>query len=169
MNIDEIKTLLKSGDVAGADSAAQELLTAEPDNVQAMMLYGTCRQLQGDEATFRRIHDELESRMARVSDGETQGLWRKYHKLWIVLIASGVVLTGVACYFGEKAKNELNAALYASPVYFELKTERDAIHNLPEGPLRQQRIREYESKHGAGSFALPIGVERVNELNEGRK
>ena len=78
MTNDEIKNLLRSGDVAGAEAAAQELLATEPDNVQAMMLYGTCRQLQGDEATFRRIHDELAPKIATVVDGETQGLWRKY-------------------------------------------------------------------------------------------
>ena len=78
MNLDEIKTLLKSGDVADAEAAAQELLAAEPDNVQALMLYGTCRQLQGDEATFRRINDELAPRMAAVVDAEAQGLWQKY-------------------------------------------------------------------------------------------
>ena len=78
MKIDEIKELLKSGDVAGAESAAQKLLAAEPDNVQALMFYGTCRQLQGDEATFRRIRDELAPKMETVADGETQGLWRKF-------------------------------------------------------------------------------------------
>ena len=78
MCIDEIKILLKSGDVAGAEAAAQELLATEPDNVQATMLYGTCRQLQGDEATFRRIHDELAPKMEAVENRETRWLWRKF-------------------------------------------------------------------------------------------
>ena len=78
MDIDEIKALLKSGDIAGAEAAAQELLTAEPDNVQAMMFYGTCRQLQGDEATFRRIHVELEPKIAKIADEDVRRMWRKY-------------------------------------------------------------------------------------------
>ena len=96
MNIDEIKTLLKSGDIAGAETAAQELLTAEPDNVQAMLLYGTCRQLQGDEATFRRIHDELAPKMESVMDDNALLLWRRYRALKAALIISGLALTGVA-------------------------------------------------------------------------
>lgn len=81
MNIDEIKALMKSGDVAGAESAAQKLLAAEPENVQAMMLYGTCRQLRGDEATFRQLHDELASKMSMVADIETRGMWRMYERI----------------------------------------------------------------------------------------
>jgi len=43
--------------ISAIDTAAalKELLAAEPDNLQAKMLYGTCRQLLGDEETFRRI------------------------------------------------------------------------------------------------------------------
>ena len=81
MSIDEIKSLLKTGDVAGAESAAQKLLVAEPDNVQALMFYGTCRQLQGDEATFRRIHDELAQRMAKSGGVEALEMWKRFDKL----------------------------------------------------------------------------------------
>lgn len=115
MSIDEIKNRLRSGDVTGAEAAAQELLAAEPDNVQALMLYGTCRQLQGDEATFRRIHDELAPKMTTVADSETQGLWRKYHVLWLLLIIGGLCAIAVfSC-----------TQLYAGPRYSELKKEME--------------------------------------------
>ena len=81
MELNEIKLRLKSGDVAGTEAAAQELLAAEPDNVQAMMLYGTCRQLQGDEATFRRIHGELAPRIAKVKDIEALEMWKHFDEL----------------------------------------------------------------------------------------
>lgn len=108
MNLDEIKTLLKSGDIAGAEAAAQELLATEPDNVQAMMLYGTCRQLLGDNKTFGEIHDELAPKMATEGNEKTLSLWRRYHKLWMTLIAGGLVLAGVAggvLYFAENVAN----------------------------------------------------------------
>ena len=85
MIIEEIKSLMKSGDVAGAEAAAQELLTAEPDNVQAMMLYGTCRQLQGDEATFRdtyRLVKEHLDAKPDALDAETKAAWARFDELY---------------------------------------------------------------------------------------
>lgn len=78
MSVEEIKTLLKTDEVAEAAVAAQKLLVAEPDNVQALMLYGACRQLQGDEATFRRIHDELAPKMKNITEADSLEMWRKY-------------------------------------------------------------------------------------------
>ena len=66
--LDEIKQLMAAGDTAQADKALKELLAKEPDNLQAKMLYGTCRQLLGDEETFKRIHDELAPVMVKLSD-----------------------------------------------------------------------------------------------------
>ena len=85
MTIDEIKSLMKSGDVTGAEAAAQELLTAELDNVQAMILYGTCRQLQGDEATFRDVYRAVKEHLnARNStlDAETEAAWNRFEMLY---------------------------------------------------------------------------------------
>ena len=88
MTIEEIKSLLKSGDIAGAEAAAQELLAAEPDNVQAMMLYGTCCQLQGDEATFRdtyaAVKEHLDARPDAL-DAETKAAWERFDGLYAKL------------------------------------------------------------------------------------
>ena len=79
---------MKSGDIAGAEAAAQELLTAEPDNVQAMMFYGTCRQLQGDEATFRdayrTVKEHLDARPDAL-DAETNAAWKRFDELYAKL------------------------------------------------------------------------------------
>ena len=91
MTIEDIKSLMKSGDVAGAEAAAQELLTAEPDNDQAMMLYGTCRQLQGDEATFRdtywAVKEHLKVRSG-LPDEETQAAWKRFEMLYGKLVTT---------------------------------------------------------------------------------
>ncbi len=42
--LDEIKQMMVASDTAQADKALKELLAAEPDNLQAKMLYGTCCQ-----------------------------------------------------------------------------------------------------------------------------
>lgn len=104
MNVDEVKSLMRSGDVAGAEGAVKELLAAEPDNAEAQMLYGTCRHLLGDNKTFGEIHAALSPRMETERNGKTLSLWRRYHKLWLILIAGGLVLaTGGVLYFAEDA------------------------------------------------------------------
>ena len=57
--LDKIKQMMADGETAQADEALKELLVKEPGNLQAKMLFGLCRQLLGDEETFKRIHDEL--------------------------------------------------------------------------------------------------------------
>ena len=112
--LDEIKLMMAAGETAQADEALKELLAAEPNNLQAKILYGTCRQLLGDEETFRRIHDELAPVMVKLSDippealtsvpPETLSLWKKYHALWMSLIVSGLVLAGIGVgtwFFGK--------------------------------------------------------------------
>lgn len=104
--IEEIRRLMVDGEIVRAGEAAKELLDAEPDNLQAKMLYGTCRQLLGDEETFRRIHDELAPKMEEMADVTSKidtaaasaeiSLWRKYHALWLSLIAGGLVIAAAA-------------------------------------------------------------------------
>ncbi len=93
--LEEIKQMMAAGDTAQADEALKELLANEPDNLQAKMLYGTCRQLLGDEETFKRIHDELAPVMERMGKeepkAETVSLWGKYQRLFEWLIAAGLI------------------------------------------------------------------------------
>ena len=66
MTLDEIKQLMAAGETAEADEALKEVLARTvSENLQAKMFYGTCRQLLGDEETFKRIHDELAPLMTR--------------------------------------------------------------------------------------------------------
>ena len=111
--LEEIKKLMVAGETSQADEALKELLAAAPENLQAKMLYGTCRQLLGDEETFKRIHDELapemEKRGKSEPQSETVSLWKKYHALWLTLIAGGLVLaglTGAALWFGQSVLDQ---------------------------------------------------------------
>ena len=45
--LDEIKQMMSAGDTAEADEALKKLLASESENLEAKMLYGTCRQLLG--------------------------------------------------------------------------------------------------------------------------
>lgn len=114
------KQLMKSGDVRGAAEELKAILAARPDDAEALMLFGTCCHLLGDDETFKKIHDRLAPQMATVSDRGTRSLWRRYHRLWMSLIAGGLVLAGLGAtvlYFGRTANRQVNAATNAMAAY----------------------------------------------------
>ena len=124
--IGKIKQMMAVGDTAKAVESLKELLAKEPENLQAKMLYGTCCQLLGDAETFNRIHDELSSEMETREKSEPQSetvsLWKKYHALWLTLIAGGLVLaclTGGAYWFGKTIEAQFSVAAYRGPTMEE--------------------------------------------------
>ncbi len=134
--VDEIKSLMKSGAVAGAEALCRKALETHPDDAQLKMLFGLCRQLQGDEETFRRIHDELAPEMAGAEDtaphSEKVSLWRKYHKLWLSLIVGSLVLGGTvvgSVVLGRKMQHQMVCALYAGPVSPDMKRVERACNS----------------------------------------
>ena len=138
--LDEVKQMMAAGDTAKADEALKELLANEPDNLQAKMLYGTCRQLLGDEETFKRIHDELAPVMEKqeklAPQSETVSLWRKYHTLWVRLIVYGSLvvasLTGAAIYYGNEAKKQMTV-LYGGAMY-------GAVNKETKTAIKQEKV-----------------------------
>ena len=85
MKIEDIKQLLKSGDVAGAERATMAELENDKDNVRLLILYGTCRQLQGDEAAFRDAYAAIKAAVD-VSDVDldevTDREWKRFEMLY---------------------------------------------------------------------------------------
>ena len=140
--LDEIKQMMAAGETAQADEALKELLATEPENLQAKMLYGTCRQLLGDEETFKRIHDELVPEMERQgkkdSQSETVSLWRKYHALWMTLIVSGLVLAGVAAGTWHIVKDICNSFCVAEPALAAYRGPMMDNRSLYAGPPRSE-------------------------------
>ena len=121
----EIKKLMALDKVPKAEAALKEILAKEPDNLQAKMLFGLCRQLLGDEKTFKRIYDEVAPKMERLPPSEqrseTVTLWKKYRTLWKSLIVGGLVLVGTAVavvYFGKTANQQVMSD-YCCPSYYE--------------------------------------------------
>ncbi len=84
MNIDEIRELLKSGDVAGAEAAAKAALETDPDNVRLMIVCGTCRQLQGDEeaflGTYELVRAALDEKKVEL-DATAAEEWKRFKAL----------------------------------------------------------------------------------------
>lgn len=153
--LDEIKQLMATDETVQADEALKEILANEPDNLQAKMLYGTCRQLLGDEEAFKRIHDELapvmEKQVKEEPTAETVSLWKKYHALWMSLIVGGLVLAGVGAgvwLFGKSITAQMNQAsnaLYAAPLVEHRYYERLPRDNYKYGSaIRQDMDKEKE-------------------------
>ncbi len=126
-----VKGLMEAGEPAKAEALCWQGLEQFPGNSELKMYYGLCRQLQGDEETFRKIHDELAPRMAAGNhqpDAPAQTLWRKYHWLWLSLIVGALVLGAGAAglpVFVDAIRNKLDMMintrqLYAGPASYDL-------------------------------------------------
>ena len=107
MNTDEIKELMRAGDLDKASEALSSRLADEPDNVELKLLYGTCRRLLGDLDTFVKIDDEV----AKVPEAEGNAKWRKYHALRVA--ACGAVMLIAANLASAEARELYGMA----PVY----------------------------------------------------
>ena len=151
--LSEINKLMAAGETAQADTALKELLAAEPNNLQAKMLYGTCRQLLGDEETFRRIHDELAPVMVNASNSIDAALWKKYDSLFqlvtlqalvsheetitsshameyivLAVLIIGALVAGIRL-FSEQITNTV---LYGGSKYYELERADDSVHTVSD-------------------------------------
>ena len=90
MELDQIKELMRGGDVAAAAEALKELISAEPGNQEAKLLYGTCCHICGDDATLARIDDEV----AKDPCFNHKRIYRKYHAMRVA--ACGLAAFAVA-------------------------------------------------------------------------
>ena len=77
MNLEQIKELMRGGDVAAAAEELKALISAEPGNQEAKLLYGTCCHISGDDATFVKIDEEV----AKDPDFNHKRIYRKYHAM----------------------------------------------------------------------------------------
>ena len=96
---ENFESMLKKGDYAQAESLLKEYVELDPDDRDAKMLYGTCRMLQGDTRTAKRIHDELEPYFSANPDlpEPKRSFWQKYHR-WILYGTAAALVIGGAGY-----------------------------------------------------------------------
>ena len=90
MELDQIKELMRGGDVAAAAEELKTLISAEPGNQEAKLLYGTCCHICGDDATLARIDDEV----AKDPCFNHKRSYRKYHAMRVA--ACGLAAFAVA-------------------------------------------------------------------------
>lgn len=86
--MDQIRELIRNQEYASAEAKLRARLVVDGEDVEAKMLYGLCRRLQGDEAEFIRIDDELAGNPAV----ERSKTWSKYHALRVAACGTLLVL-----------------------------------------------------------------------------
>ncbi len=147
MALREIKKLMKNGDFAKADAELKAIVECEPGNVQAKLLYGTCRLLFGDEDTFRKIHDEVEPLISFEKDVEVISAWRKYSRLLKCLLAGALVLGATAtatCYLVNNFQRTMKTLHNVNPP--ELESSRDRTLALYACPPEYRLKKEFRLK-----------------------
>lgn len=101
--IDQIKALMKSGDIAEADALCRRELASDPDNAAVQLLFATCRELLGDEETFQTVMEDLvpkmEDAVRKEPESEAAKLWRKAGftlvELLVFALIVGIISVGV--------------------------------------------------------------------------
>ena len=147
-----IETLLREQKYAEAEEALKACMTENPDDWDAKLLYGICRKLQGDEGTFRQIHEEAE----KAADDEKKRieaspLWKKYHRSYTgclvaaLIVGAGMVVGGgaiVAVKYAqamiESVKVVESSSAYAGPEYYE----KAAVQTKYGGPEYYEKYKE---------------------------
>ena len=130
-----LKPLLKAGDYDKAEEALTAYREEFPDDWDGRLMEGIVAQLKGDEATFRRIHDEAQAVIDRHGkDGaqiQTSPLWKKYHSSWkkIATVAViGILVAGAGGALMMLNKDVVNR------IQWVLDVLRYGKKNLYDGP-----------------------------------
>jgi hypothetical protein len=109
----QIKSLLKSGDITGAEALCRRALEDDPDDMRLAFYLATCCRLQGDEAEFRRIMLDIAPKMEALQksdpDCEAARLWRKSGAVLMEYVVLGVLVVaavvGGVLIFGERIQD----------------------------------------------------------------
>lgn len=112
-HLEQIKSILKSGDIAGAEVLCRMALEDDPDDVRLTLYLATCRRLQGDEEEFRRIMLDIAPKMEAIQredpDCEAAKLWRKSGAVLMEYVVLGVLLVsavvGGVVMFGDQIRD----------------------------------------------------------------
>lgn len=99
--LQSIKPSLKSGDYEKAAEALKAYRTEFPDDWDGKLMEGIIPQLRGDEASFRRIHDEAQIIIDKHNEQtvkiQASPLWKKYHSSWekvLTMMVIGILAVG---------------------------------------------------------------------------
>lgn len=119
MTLEEIRNLMKTGDVVKAKTELEAYLKTSPKDNKAKLLYGTCCRLTGDQRTFIRIDDEV----GKDETFKQTSIYRKYHALRLAACAAALVfatLPPTSAYAGNGMPDNGAQPLYGGGEYYPL-------------------------------------------------
>ena len=93
--MNDIKSLLKSDDCDKTTEALKTYREEFPDDWNGKPMEGIISQLRGDDASFRRIHDEAQAITDKHDEQaikiQASLLWKKYHSSWKKVVTVAVI------------------------------------------------------------------------------
>lgn len=98
--LNDIKSLLKSSDYDKAAEALKSYRKEYPDDWDGKLMEGIIAQLRDDEASFRRIHVEVQAIIDKHDEQATQikasPLWKRGHASWKKIAQTAVIGLAIA-------------------------------------------------------------------------
>jgi len=167
-SLEYFKSLMNDGKYDEAEQKLRQIMEASPDDWKARMLFGTCRKLQGDEDTARKILDEAEKHYNSTENipEKEKSFFKKYRALIIAGAAVALVAAGYVSYI--KLKQEIlqeffrvgfpdvdhqQNLLYGGPDYYK--------RELYGGPGYIDMVKERKNHYGDSNYS-----EREHDLNK---
>lgn len=141
--------LLKNGGYAEAEKQLKEFMQENPEDMDAKLLYGTCRMMQGDAETAKQIHDEVEKQIAESGKlpEEQKSFWVKYERL----IVYGAIGTALVIGGGYMVKSIVKSGETIRIFEQSIKQSTTIMRELPEaavtkydGPRRAYELEKEE-------------------------
>ena len=136
-----VENLIQNREYAEAEKQLVEFMRDNPDDIDAKLLYGTCRMMQGDSETAKLIHQQAQMyfESGKEIPEEQKSFWDKYKKLiFYGAIGTALILGGYAALKDTAPlwntllyaiEGESVAAKYAGPQKTVLELEKDANKN----------------------------------------
>ena len=154
-----VENLIQNREYAEAEKQLVEFMRDNPDDIDAKLLYGTCRMMQGDSKTAQEIQQQaqayFESGKNDITE-EQKSFWERYKGLIIYGAIGAALIIAVAGAGGTALVHDITASAirslqrydtpgdkYAGPEYYQAKYAGPEYNQHKyAGPQRPEMIHD---------------------------